>query len=119
MAVADGDGFLYLVDRAKDLVIVSDFNVCPAEVEGVLTMHPDVHEAGVVGVPHPPTGEAVKASVVVRNDANVDEETFIEFCLDHAARYKCPAKVMFVDELPRNASGKLVRLRLDDALSVS
>ena len=119
MAVADDDGFLYLVDRAKDLVIVSGFNVYPAEVEGVLTMHPDVHEAGVVGVPHPHTGEAVKAFVVVRHDADVDEETLIEFCLGHVARYKCPSKVMFVDELPRNTTGKLVRRRLDDALSVS
>ncbi|WP_394939914.1 AMP-binding protein [uncultured Ilumatobacter sp.] len=119
MAVADDDGFLYLVDRAKDLVIVSGFNVYPAEVEGVLTMHPDVHEAGVVGVPHPHTGEAVKAFVVVRHDADVDEETLIEFCLDHVARYKCPSKVMFVDELPRNTTGKLVRRRLDDELSVS
>ena len=119
MAVADDDGFLYLVDRAKDLVKVSGFNVYPAEVEGVLIMHPDVNEAGVVGVPHLRTGAAVKAFVVVRNDANVDEEALIEFCLNHVARYKCPAKVMFVDELPRNASGKLVRRRLDDALSVS
>jgi len=119
MAVADDDGFLYLVDRAKDLVKVSGFNVYPAEVEGVLTMHPDVYEVGVVGVPHLRTGEAVKAFVVVRNDANVDEEALIEFCLGHVTRYKCPAKVMFVDELPRNASGKLVRRCLDDALSVS
>jgi long-chain acyl-CoA synthetase len=119
MAVADDDDFLYVVDRAKDPVRVSGFNVYPAEVEGVLTMHPDVYEAGVVGVPHPHTAEAVKAFVVVRNDANVDEETLIEFCLDHVARYKCPARVMFVDELPRNASGELVRRRLDDALSFS
>lgn len=119
MAVADDDGFLYLVDRAKDLVIVSGFNVYPAEVEGVLTMHPDVREAGVVGVPHPHTGEAVKAFVVVRDEADVDEETLIEFCLDHVARYKCPSKVMFVDELPRSTTGKLVRRRLDDALAVS
>jgi long-chain acyl-CoA synthetase len=55
----------------------------------------------------------------VRHDADVDEETLIEFCLDHVARYKCPSKVMFVDELPRNTTGKLVRRRLDDALSVS
>ena len=54
-------------------------------------MHSDVYETGVVGVPHPHTGEAVKAFVAVRNDANVDEETLIEFCRDHVARYKCPA----------------------------
>ena len=117
MAVADDDGFLYLVDRAKDLVIVSGFNVYPAEVEAVLAMHPDVSEAGVVGIPHPHTGEAVKAFVVLRDGADIDEESLIEFCLDHVARYKCPAKVLFVDQLPRNPTGKLVRRRLDDALT--
>ncbi len=119
MAVVDDDGFLFLVDRAKDLVIVSGFNVYPAEVEDVLAMHPDVREAGVVGVPHPHTGEAVKAFVVLNDGAEVDEETLIEFTLDHVARYKCPSKVMFVDELPRSTTGKLARRRLDDALSVS
>ncbi len=119
LAVADDDGFLYLVDRAKDLVIVSGFNVYPAEVEGVLAAHPDVCEAGVIGVPHPHTGEAVKAFVVVEDGSDVDEETLIEYCLDHLARYKCPSKVMFVDELPHNTTGKLVRRRLDDVLSLS
>jgi len=119
MAVVDDDGFLFLVDRAKDLVIVSGFNVYPAEVEDVLAMHPDVSEAGVVGVPHPHTGEAVKAFVVLEPGADVDEDTLIEFALDHVARYKCPSKVMFVDRLPRSTTGKLARRRLDDALSVS
>lgn len=119
MAVVDDDGFLFLVDRAKDLVIVSGFNVYPAEVEDVLAMHPDVSEAGVVGVPHPHTGEAVKAFVVLKAGSDVDEETLIEFALDHVARYKCPSKVMFVDQLPRSTTGKLARRRLDDALSVS
>ena len=64
MAICDDEGYMYLVDRAKDLVIVSGFNVFPAEVEEVLAHHPDVAEAGVVGVPHPHTGEAVKAFVV-------------------------------------------------------
>lgn len=117
MAICDDDGYMYLVDRAKDLVIVSGFNVYPAEVEEVLARHPDVVEAGVVGVPHPHTGEAVKAFVVTAVGAEVDEETLIEYCLDHLARYKCPNKIMFVDELPRNASGKLVRRNLADAMA--
>ncbi len=116
MATADDDGYLHLVDRSKDLIIVSGFNVFPAEVEEMLTMHPDVVEAAVVGVAHPHTGEAVKAYVVCSADGDVDEETLIEFSLDHLARYKCPSKVIFVDELPRNTSGKLVRRQLDDAL---
>ncbi len=118
MATTDDDGYLYLVDRSKDLIIVSGFNVFPAEVEEMLTMHPAVAEAAVVGVAHPHTGEAVKAYVVTTPDSDVDEETLIEYSLDHLARYKCPSKVIFVDALPRNASGKLVRRNLDDALRV-
>ncbi len=117
MAIADDDGYMYLVDRAKDLIIVSGFNVYPAEVEEVLARHPDVAEVGVVGVPHPHTGEAVKAFVMAREGVDVDEETLIDFARDHLARYKCPNKIMFVDELPRNASGKLVRRNLADAMA--
>lgn len=116
MATTDDDGWLYLVDRAKDLIIVSGFNVFPAEVEEVLSSHPAVAEAGVVGVPHPHTGEAVKAFVALHPGADVDEEALIDFACDHLARYKCPTKVLFVDELPRNISGKLVRRHLADTV---
>ena len=109
IAVCDDGGRLYLVDRAKDLIIVSGFNVFPAEVEEILGEHPDVVEVGVVGVPHPHTGEAVRAFVVLRPGASVDEDTLIDHARDHLARYKAPTKVLFVDELPRNANGKLVR----------
>ena len=112
LAVTDDEGFMYLVDRAKDLIIVSGFNVYPAEVEEVLSEHPAVKEVGVVGVPHPHTGEAVKAFVVLEPGATVHEETLVTWCLDHLARYKCPAKILFVDELPRNVSGKLLRRSL-------
>jgi long-chain acyl-CoA synthetase len=112
IAVSDDDGYLYLVDRAKDLIIVSGFNVFPAEVEEVLHEHPDVAEVGVVGVPHPHTGEAVKAFVVLRQGASAHEDTLVSWCLDHLARYKCPSKILFVDELPRNVSGKLLRRSL-------
>ena len=112
IAVCDDDGRLYLVDRAKDLVIVSGFNVFPAEVEDVLVAHPDVADAGVIGVPHPHTGEAVKAFVVLEPGATVDEDALIDYAHDHLARYKCPTKVMFVDELPRSATGKLIRREL-------
>ena len=118
MATTDDDGYLYLVDRSKDLIIVSGFNVFPAEVEEMLLTHPAVVEAAVVGVAHPHTGEAVKAYVVTASGSDVDEETLIEYSLDHLARYKCPSKVIFVSDLPRNASGKLVRRSLDDALRV-
>ena len=113
VAVADDDGYLYLVDRAKDLIIVSGFNVFPAEVEAVLLTHPDVVEAGVLGVPHPHQGEAVKAYVVAAPGSHLDEDTLIDYSADYLARYKCPTKVIFVDELPRNASGKLIRRELE------
>ena len=112
IAVTDDDGYIYLVDRAKDLIIVSGFNVYPAEVEEVIAEHPAVAEVGVVGVPHPHTGEAVKAWVVVRDGMTVDEDTLISWCSDRLARYKSPAKILFVDQLPRNVSGKLLRRSL-------
>lgn len=112
IATTDDDGYLFLVDRAKDLIIVSGFNVYPAEVEDVLAQHPAVADVGVVGVSHPHTGEAVKAWVVVRRGMTVDEDTLISWCNDHLARYKSPSKVLFVDELPRNVSGKLLRRSL-------
>jgi long-chain acyl-CoA synthetase len=112
IAVTDDDGYLYLVDRAKDLIIVSGFNVYPAEVEDVIAEHPAVAEVGVVGVPHPHTGEAVKAWVVTRKGMSADEDSLITWCSDRLARYKSPSKIVFVDELPRNVSGKLLRRSL-------
>jgi long-chain acyl-CoA synthetase len=109
IGMCDEEGRLYLIERAKDLIIVSGFNVYPAEVEEVLLDHPAVADAGVIGVPHPHTGEAVKAFVVLEPGATIDEDGLIEHCRDHLARYKCPAKILFVDELPRSATGKLVR----------
>jgi long-chain acyl-CoA synthetase len=112
IATTDDDGYLFLVDRAKDLIIVSGFNVYPAEVEEVIAEHPAVAEVGVAGVPHPHTGEAVKAWVVVRDGMTVDEDTLIAWCTERLARYKSPSKILFVDQLPRNVSGKLLRRSL-------
>ena len=112
VAVADEDGYLWLVDRAKDLIIVSGFNVFPAEVEEVIGELSGVREVAVVGVAHPHSGEAVKAYVVCEPGVHLDEEAVISHCQDHLARYKCPTKVMFVDELPRNLSGKILRRAL-------
>ncbi|MEO5724825.1 MAG: long-chain fatty acid--CoA ligase, partial [Ilumatobacteraceae bacterium] len=112
IAVTDDDGYLYLVDRVKDLIIVSGFNVYPAEVEEVLAEHPAVAEVGVIGVPHPHSGEAVKAFVVLVGGVSLDEDTLIDWCQDRLAHYKCPSKILFVDELPRNLSGKLLRRSL-------
>jgi len=109
VAIADDDGYLYIVDRMKDLIIVSGFNVYPAEVEEVLLEHPGIGEAVVVGVPHPHTGEAVKAYVVCRPGVHLDEDAVIEHCTDHLARYKAPTKVMIVDALPKGFGGKVLR----------
>jgi long-chain acyl-CoA synthetase len=97
IAVTDEDGYLYLVDRAKDLIIVSGFNVYPAEVEDVIAEHPAVAEVGVAGVPHPHTGEAVKAWVVTREGMAVDEDTLIAWCSDRLAQRQRQAATPLVD----------------------
>jgi long-chain acyl-CoA synthetase len=113
VAVSDDDGFLSLVDRMKDLIIVSGFNVYPAEVEEVLLTHPDVVDAAVIGVPSPRTGEAVAAFVVERPGAPTPTLASVR---DHVARrlarYKVPSIVQVVAELPRNQAGKVVRRHL-------
>ncbi len=112
IAVVNDDGYLFLVDRAKDLIIVSGFNVYPAEVENVLIEHPAIDAVAVVGVPHPYTGEAVKAFVVLAPDVSAEEDDIIVWCSEHLARYKCPDKVMFVDQLPKGAGGKVLKRAL-------
>jgi long-chain acyl-CoA synthetase len=109
VAVTDDDGWLWIVDRAKDVIIVSGFNVYPAEVEEALAEHPGVAEVAVVGVAHPHTGEAVRAYVVPVPGHVLEEDELIEFCSVRLARYKCPSKITFVEELPRSVAGKVLR----------
>ncbi len=109
IAVADAEGYLTIVDREKDLIIVSGFNVYPAEVESVLTQHPGVADVAVIGSPHPHSGETVKAFVVAKPDRLLEEDDLIAFCGQRLARYKCPTKFTFVPELPHGLSGKLLR----------
>jgi long-chain acyl-CoA synthetase len=111
VAVAGDGGELYLVDRTKDLVIVSGFNVYPAEVEAVLLEHPGVAEAAVVGEPHPYSGETVKAYVVA-GEPRPTEGELVEHCARRLARYKCPTEVSFVPSLPYGLAGKLLRRAL-------
>jgi long-chain acyl-CoA synthetase len=115
VGVVDDEGYLFLVDRAKDLIIVSGFNVFPAEVEEVLLEHPAIVDCAVVGVPHPYSGEAVKAFVVVAEGRHIEEDDVNAFAALHLPRYKCPEKVMFVDELPHGVAGKVLRRQLRDA----
>jgi long-chain acyl-CoA synthetase len=112
IAVVDDDGWLYIVDRAKDLIIVSGFNVYPAEVEDALLEHPGIAAVAVVGVPHPHSGETVKAFVVPEQGKLLEEDDVIDFCATRLARYKCPTKVMFVESLPQGVAGKLLRRAL-------
>ena len=109
VGTVDDDGFLYLVDRRKDLIIVSGFNVYPAEVEEVLMTHPAIDACAVVGVPHPYTGEAVKAYVVSAPGSSIEEDEVVAHCAERLARYKCPDKVWFVDEVPVGLGGKVLR----------
>ncbi|HEX8004754.1 MAG TPA: AMP-binding protein [Mycobacteriales bacterium] len=112
VAYADADGDLFLVDRRKELILVSGFNVYPREVEDVLLRHPDVEEAAVLGIPHPYTGEAVKALVVVREGAQLSADDVLAHAATMLARFKCPSAVEFVDELPHSATGKVSKGRL-------
>jgi long-chain acyl-CoA synthetase len=109
LAVVSDEGYLSLVDRAKDLIIVSGFNVYPAEVEEVLLEHPAIARAAVVGVAHPHTGEAVKAFVVPESGVAIEEDDVIAWAEARLPRYKCPQKVNFVDDLPEGLGGKVLR----------
>jgi long-chain acyl-CoA synthetase len=112
IAVLTKAGALQLVDRSKDLIIVSGFNVYPAEVEAVLALDPAVAAVGVTGEPDSATGEAVVAYVVGIEGARVDVDALRDRCRDELARYKCPKRIEVVEELPRTATGKVLRRRL-------
>jgi long-chain acyl-CoA synthetase len=112
VGVADDQGFLYLVDRSKDLIIVSGFNVYPAEVEEVLSHRPEVAEVAVVGAPDSDTGEAVVAHVVPAAGTSPDENELKAYCRGRLARYKCPTRFVFSDALPHGMGGKLLRRAL-------
>jgi acyl-CoA synthetase (AMP-forming)/AMP-acid ligase II len=104
---------LRMVDRADDMIIVGGENVYPAEVESALYEHPDVAEAAVVGAPHEVKGEVPVAFVVLEEGAEATEEQLRRFSLDHVATYAHPRRVFFVEELPRSATQKVQRYRLE------
>lgn len=112
IAVQDEEGYIYLVDRKRDLIIVSGFNVFPSEVEEALLEHPAVEQAAVVGVPHRHTGEAVRAYVVVAEGQHAEEEELLNHVRARLARFKCPESIELVDELPTLLSGKVLRREL-------
>lgn len=104
-------GMLYIVDREKDMIIVSGFNVYPNEIEEVIMSHPGVKEVAVVGVPSPKSGEAIKA-FVVRVDNTLQQQALIEFCQGRLTQYKIPKLIEFRDELPKSNVGKVLRRAL-------
>jgi long-chain acyl-CoA synthetase len=112
VAFADADGDLHLVDRRREMVLVSGFNVYPREVEEVLVRHPDIDEAAVLGIAHPYTGESVKALVVLREGARLSADEVIAHAGRSLARFKCPTAVEFVADLPHTATGKVSKGRL-------
>ncbi|MCA0403062.1 MAG: AMP-binding protein [Proteobacteria bacterium] len=113
MAKIDENGFVYLVDRKKDMIVVSGFNVYPNEVEQVIAMHPKVLEVGVVGVKDDDSGERVKACIVKR-DPSLNAQEIIAFCREHLTAYKVPKVIEFFDELPKTNVGKILRRALKE-----
>lgn len=111
LARQDEEGYFYIVDRKKEVIIVGGFNVYPREVEEVLYNHPAIAEAAAVGAPDPEQGEIVVA-YVVKNDPSLSEEDVIAFSKEHLAKYKVPRRVVFLDDLPKNTTGKILRREL-------
>jgi len=111
VASIDARGFVRIVDRQKDMILVSGFNVYPNEVEQVVALHPLVIEAAAVGVPDRNSGEAVKL-YVVRKDPALTAEALIAHCRESLAAYKVPRRVEFIDELPKSNVGKVLRREL-------
>lgn len=111
VAVVNEQGFVKLVDRIKDMVLVSGFNVYPNEVEDVLAGHPKVLEAGVIGIKDEHSGEVVKA-FVVKKDESLTAQELMDYCHQNLSRYKCPKQIVFVDSLPKSNVGKILRKEL-------
>lgn len=105
----DADGYVYIVDRKKDMLIVGGFNVYPREVEEVLYTHPDVADAAVIGAPDERRGEAVVAVVVLKPGAQATGRELIRYCRERLANYKVPRHVLFRDALPRGGTGKVLK----------
>ncbi|MEJ7669415.1 MAG: long-chain-fatty-acid--CoA ligase [Casimicrobiaceae bacterium] len=113
IGVMDERGYVKIVDRKKDMILVSGFNVYPNEIEGVIATHPGVLECAAVGVPDPKSGEAVKL-FVVKKDPKLTSEDVLKFCREQLTNYKCPRDVEFRKELPKSNVGKILRRELRD-----
>jgi long-chain acyl-CoA synthetase len=112
LGYVDNDGYVYIVDRKKDIIIRGGENISSMEVEEVLHQHPAVLEASAIGAPDPVLGEKVLAVVVTKPGQDLSEEELLAFCAKHLEKFKVPAQVEFVDELPRNPGGKVLKREL-------
>jgi long-chain acyl-CoA synthetase len=113
IGVLSAEGYLRIVDRKKDMILVSGFNVYPNEVEEVLSSHPGVRECAVIGAPDGKSGEVVKA-FVIRKDPNLTEQALHTFAAEQLSKYKTPKHIEFRDELPKSNVGKILRRALRD-----
>jgi fatty-acyl-CoA synthase/long-chain acyl-CoA synthetase len=114
VAYFDSEGFYYICDRKKDMIISGGVNIYPAEIEAALERHPDVNDVAVFGIPNEEWGEAVHATVVARPGSALNEAKLVEFARGVLAGYKVPRSIAFIDEIPRNASGKILKRVLRD-----
>jgi acyl-CoA synthetase (AMP-forming)/AMP-acid ligase II len=112
MGYVDEDGYLFIADRRVDLILSGGVNIYPAEIEEALAEHPDVVDSAVFGLPDDRMGQQVFAMVEARPAAGVGEEDLLEFLSGRLARFKLPRRIEFVDELPREPSGKVLKRRL-------
>lgn len=110
----DEDGYLRIVDRKKDMIIASGYNIYPVELDDVLMGHPKILEACTIGIPHEYRGETVKAFIVAKEGEALTEEDVSNYCKDNLAAYKVPKIIEFIDELPKSAVGKILRRKLKD-----
>ncbi len=113
MAKVDDDGYYFIVDRKKELIIRGGYNVYPREIEEVLYEHPAVAEAAVIGVPHDDLGEEVGAAVVLKSGEELDADALKEYCKENVAAYKYPRQIWFPDELPKGPTGKILKREIE------
>ena len=114
IASRDSDGYFFITDRKKDMLLVNGINVYPREVEEIIYQYPGVKEASVIGIPDPRKGEQPLAFVSVNEGGAVDESALLHFVRSKIADYKVPRRVVFLPALPRNATGKILKTALRD-----
>jgi long-chain acyl-CoA synthetase len=112
LAYQDGEGYFYIASRKNELIISGGYNIFPREIEEILYSRRDISEAAVVGVPDPALGEVPKAFVVAKAGARITPKDLREFCLQNLAKYKVPKEFVFLEELPKNTTGKIVKNQL-------